>query len=395
MHAKGFDFNLREFAGSLGDLGTLIPLSIALVTINGLSFTSIFLTVGLFYVATGLYYRLPIPVQPLKVVAAIAIAAPADVTLPVMAATGVLFGAFLLFLGFTGMIDRLARIFTKPVVRGMQLSLGLILATKGISYIQSKALFIQDSGDEVLIGNVPVNVIIGIAGVILVLLLLNSRRFPAALIVIGAGVIIGAAYGAFSDTAWSFGPTDMEIFTPGLDDYTTALVLLVIPQIPLTIGNAIVGTTDVARTLFGGGERTRRATNRRFATSMGVANVGAGLLAAMPMCHGSGGLAAHHRFGARTGGANIMIGSVLVVIAVAFGAVGVTLLSSIPYAVLGVLLLFAGLELALLIKDVDQKRDLFVVVLIAGIGLATTNLGIAFGAGIVAERLIKWAKIGI
>jgi SulP family sulfate permease len=395
MHAKGFDFNLREFAGSLGDLGTLIPLSIALVTVNGLSFTSVFLTVGLFYVATGLYYRLPIPVQPLKVVAAIAIAAPADVTLPVMAATGVLFGAFLLLLGFTGMIDRLARIFTKPVIRGMQLSLGLILATKGISFIQSKALFIQDSGDEVLIGSVPVNVIIGIAGVILVLLLLNSRRFPAALVVIGAGVIIGAAYGAFSDTAWGFGPTDMEIFTPGLDDYATALVLLVIPQIPLTIGNAIVGTTDVARTLFGGGERTRRATNRRFATSMGVANVGAGLLAAMPMCHGSGGLAAHHRFGARTGGANIMIGSVLVVIAVAFGAVGVTLLSSIPYAVLGVLLLFAGLELALLIKDVDQKRDLFVVVLIAGIGLATTNLGIAFGAGIVAERLIKWAKIGI
>jgi len=216
MHAKGFDFNLREFAGSLGDLGTLIPLSIALVTVNGLSFTSVFLTVGLFYVATGLYYRLPIPVQPLKVVAAIAIAAPADVTLPVMAATGVLFGAFLLLLGFTGMIDRLARIFTKPVIRGMQLSLGLILATKGISFIQSKTLFIQDSGDEVLIGSVPVNVIIGIAGVILVLLLLNSRRFPAALVVIGAGVIIGAAYGAFSDTAWAFGPTDMEIFTPGL-----------------------------------------------------------------------------------------------------------------------------------------------------------------------------------
>jgi len=289
MHAKGFDFNLREFAGSLGDLGTLIPLSIALVTVNGLSFTSVFLTVGLFYVATGLYYRLPIPVQPLKVVAAIAIAAPADVTLPVMAATGVLFGAFLLLLGFTGMIDRLARIFTKPVIRGMQLSLGLILATKGISFIQSKALFIQDSGDEVLIGSVPVNVIIGIAGVILVLLLLNSRRFPAALVVIGAGVIIGAAYGAFSDTAWAFGPTDMEIFTPGLDDYTTALVLLVIPQIPLTIGNAIVGTTDVARTLFGGGERTRRATNRRFATSMGVANVGAwpSAQSESPCCHQS------------------------------------------------------------------------------------------------------------
>ena len=395
MHAKGFDFNLREFAGSLGDLGTLIPLSIALVTVNGLSFTSVFLTVGLFYVATGLYYRLPVPVQPLKVVAAIAIAAPEDVTLPVMAATGILFGAFLLVLSLTGLIDQVAKLFTKPIVRGIQLGLGFILITKGISFIQSRELFVGDSGEEVLVGGIPVNIIIGIAGVVLVLLLLNSRRFPAALVIVGAGVIIGAAYGAFSGTDWGFGPTDTNVFNPGLDDYATALVLLVIPQIPLTIGNAIIGSTDAARTLFGGGERTRRATNRSFATSMGVANVGAGLLAAMPMCHGSGGLAAHHRFGARTGGANIMIGSVLVLIAVAFGAVGITLLSSILYAVLGVLLLFAGLELALLIRDVDQRRDLFVVVLIAGIGLATTNLGIAFGAGIVAERLIKWAKIGI
>jgi SulP family sulfate permease len=90
-----------------------------------------------------------------------------------------------------------------------------------------------------------------------------------------------------------------------------------------------------------------------------------------------------------------MIGVVLAVIAVAFGVVGVTLLSSIPYAVLGVLLLFAGIELALLVRDVDEKRDWFVVFLIAGIGLATTNMGIAFGAGIAADRLIRWARIGI
>jgi SulP family sulfate permease len=187
----------------------------------------------------------------------------------------------------------------------------------------------------------------------------------------------------------------MEVFTPGLHDYATAVVLLVLPQIPLTIGNAIIGTTDTAKTLFGEGERTRRATNRRLSADMGLANIVTGLLAAMPMCHGAGGLAAHYRFGARTGGANIMIGAILVVIAVAFGVVGVTLLSSIPYAVLGVLLLFAGLELALLVRDVDQKRDLFVVFLIAGIGLATTNMAIAFGCGIVADRLIRWAKIGI
>ncbi|MFC1847891.1 putative sulfate/molybdate transporter [Chloroflexota bacterium] len=395
MRIRDFEFNLRELAGSMGDLGTLIPLSVALITVNGLSFTSVFLMVGIFYLFSGYYYKLPIPVQPLKVVAAIAIASPDKVTLPVMSATGILFGAFLLLLAFTGLIDHLSKLFTKPIVRGIQLGLGLILITKGIDFIQKRELFIQNSGDEVLVGSVPVNIIIGLVGVVLVLLLLNSRRFPAALVIVGLGVIVGVSYGAFSNTEWDFGPTSMTLLPAGLSDYTTALFLLVLPQIPLTIGNAIIGTTDAARTLFGKGEETKRATNRRFAADMGVANVAAGALAAMPMCHGAGGLAAHYRFGARTGGSNIMIGVIFIVMALAFGIVGVSILSSIPYAVLGVLLLFAGLELAILVRDVKERANIFIVFLIAGIGLATTNMGIAFGAGIVVSYMIKWAKLEI
>jgi len=183
----------------MGDLGTLIPLSIAMITVNGLSFTSVFLMVGIFYVITGLYYRLPIPVQPLKVVAAIAIASPEIITLPVMAATGILFGGILLLLSVTGLINWISRIFTKPVVRGIQVGLGLILITKGIGFIQSRELLMQNSGGEVLVGSVPVNLIIGLAGIVLVLLLINSKRFPAALVIVAAGVIIGAAFGAFSN----------------------------------------------------------------------------------------------------------------------------------------------------------------------------------------------------
>jgi sulfate permease, SulP family len=395
MRIKDFEFSLRELAGSIGDFGTLIPLSIALVTINGLGFSSVFLMVGLFYLAAGLYFRLPIPVQPLKVVAAIAIASPEKVTPDVISATGILFGAFLLLLSFTGLIDWLAKLFTKPIVRGIQLGLGFVLITKGINFIKEKDLFIEDLTNEAAIGSVPVNVIIGLIAVVLVLLLLNSKRFPAALVIVGAGVIVGAAYGAFDDTKWDFGPTDMDLFTPGLDDYWVALYLLVIPQIPLTIGNAIIGTTDTAKSLFGIGAATKRTTNRSFAASMGLANIPVGFLAGMPMCHGAGGLAAHYRFGARTGGSNIMIGLFFVIIALAFGMVGVSILSSIPYAVLGVLLLFAGIELALLVRDVTEKEDLFVVLLIAGIGLATTNMSIAFGAGIVVVQLFKWAKVKI
>ncbi|MDF1530269.1 MAG: putative sulfate/molybdate transporter, partial [Sedimenticola sp.] len=170
---------------------------------------------------------------------------------------------------------------------------------------------------------------------------------------------------------------------------------LVIPQLPLTIGNAIIGTTDTAKNLFGTGEATARVSNRHLSFGMGLANLFVGLMAAMPVCHGAGGLAAHYRFGARTGGSNIMIGLLFILIALGFGGIGIILLSAIPNAVLGVLLLFAGLELALLIRDITERRDLFIAFLIAGIGLATTNMSIAFVSGIIVARFLHWRRIDI
>ncbi len=143
MQIGTFKFDRVEFAGSLGDLGTLIPLSVALMVITGLSATSVLLMVGIFYILSGLYYRLPIPVQPLKVVAAIAIASPAKISLPIIAASGVIFGLILLSLALTGLIDWLAKFFTKPIVRGIQLGLGLILINKGISFVLRPELFIN------------------------------------------------------------------------------------------------------------------------------------------------------------------------------------------------------------------------------------------------------------
>jgi SulP family sulfate permease len=128
---------------------------------------------------------------------------------------------------------------------------------------------------------------------------------------------------------------------------------------------------------------------------MGLANLGVGIFAGMPVCHGAGGLAAHFRFGARTGGSNIMIGLLFVIIALFFGKIGINLLSCIPNAVLGVLLFFAGIELVLLLKDVKGRNDLFIAFLIAGISLATNNMGIAFMAGIFIERIIKARSIEV
>jgi len=214
MQIGAYRFDRVEFAGSLGDLGTLIPLSVSLVLVNGLSFTSVFMMVGLFYLVSGLYYRLPIPVQPLKVVSAIAIAFPEKVTLPVMSATGLLFGVFLILLAVTGLINQIARLFTKPVVRGIQCGLGLILIKKGISFILRKPLFVTGTGKIMLLQGLPVNLLIGILSFFVVLLLLTSRRLPAALMVVAGGIAAGIGFGAFEQLKLHLGPTPLRFFTP-------------------------------------------------------------------------------------------------------------------------------------------------------------------------------------
>lgn len=385
---RGYKFDRLEFAGSLGDLGTLIPLSVALIAINGLNATAVFLMVGLFYIGAGLYYKLPIPVQPLKVVAAIAIASELDAT--TIAASGYLMGAILIFIAITGLIDALAKIFTMPIVKGIQVGLGIILMIKGFQFVARQELLI--GGEPILVGDYSLNLIIGFIGFLIVLFLLTNKRLPAAIAVILFGLAVSISQGALSGISWSVGPVPLEIFQPTTDQLMAALILLVIPQIPLTIGNAVMATSDASKSLFGE-EKAKKSTFKALSTSMGLANLGAGALAGMPMCHGAGGLAAHYRFGARTGGSNLMIGAVMLVIAIVFGTIAIAVLSVIPYAVLGILLIFAGLELTMLIKGVKEKKDFFVVFIIAGIAVATTNMGYAFIVGIIVYYVIKYAKI--
>ncbi len=391
MQIGPYKFDRLELAGSMGDLGTIIPLSVALMLITGVSVTTVLLTVGLFYIVAGFYFKLPIPVQPLKVVSAIAIAFPEKVTLSILAAAGISFGLILLLLALTGLMDRIAKFFTRPIIRGIQVGLGLLLINKGIAYILKPELFINP---EMAAGfSHLLNPAIGVAGFITALCLLTNKKFPAALVLVVTGVVAGMLLGSLREATFALGPTPINLQTLTPADFSTALILLVIPQIPLTLGNAVIGTTDTCFTLFGRNPGTGRVSNRAFSVSMGLANLGTGLLGGIPMCHGSGGLAAHYRFGARTGGSNIMIGGIFLIIALGFGEMGIALLSSIPNGILGVLLLFAGLELALLIRDVSGKTDLFITFLVAGIGLATTNMGIAFFVGILTQGLIKWARI--
>jgi sulfate permease, SulP family len=386
-------FDRVEFAGSFGDLGTLLPIVVAMILINKLSPSAVFLSFGLFYLITGYYYRLPVPVQPLKAVGAIAIAYPLLITESVIGASGIIFGVILLLLSITGTVNALAKIFTQPVVRGIQLSLGLVFLRKGIELIVQKNLFL--SGVAGRFAEYNLNIILGVAVFLMVLALLDNKKLPAALAALAVGIISGLAFGGFDSLRFSIGPTEIGIISPTLKDFWTALIMLILPQIPLTIGNACVGTADTCCTLFPKNPLLSKTKAGNFALTMGLANLPAGFIGAVPMCHGTGGLAAHYRFGARTGGAPMMIGAIFVVMALAFGEFGFTLLAMIPNSVLGVLLIFAGLELCPLIRSLKTNEEYFVAILISGIALAVPNMAWAFGIGIAVDLFIRKMKIKI
>jgi SulP family sulfate permease len=285
------------------------------------------------------------------------------------------------------MLDRIARLFTQPVVRGIQLALGLIFLQKGIELVVTQKLFL--SGVTGNYSEYHLNLILGFLVFFMVLALLDNRKVPAALAALAVGIIAGLALGGLQGRPLAIGPTEMHPLWPSLGDFWTAFFMLILPQIPLTIGNACVGTADTCSTLFRDSPLLSRTTAGRFALSMGAVNLPAGFFGAIPMCHGTGGLAAHYRFGARTGGAPIMIGAIFVILALVLGELGLTILALIPNSVLGVLLIFAGLELCPLVRSLQTNEEFFIALLIAGIALAVPNMAWAFGIGILADLLIR------
>lgn len=388
-----FRFDRVELAGSFGDLGTLLPIVVAMILINKLSPTTVFLFFGLFYLITGFYYHLPIPVQPLKAVGALAIAFPDQITEPVIGAAGVIFGALMLLFSLTGFVDKLAKLFTQPVVRGIQLALGLVFLRKGIELIVGKNLFLSG-----VLGKYPgtsINLILGVVVFAIVLLLLDNKKVPAAIAAVCIGIIAGFALGGLGDQRLALGPTKISVMSFSAHDLWIAFIMLILPQIPLTIGNACVGTSDLCSTLYPKDPLLSKTTAGKFAFTMGIANLPTGFFGGIPMCHGTGGLAAHYRFGARTGGAPLMIGAIFVVLALVFGEAGFTFLTLLPNSVLGVLLIFAGLELCPLIRSLKTNEEFFVALLISGISLAVPNMAWAFGIGILVDLFIRKARIKI
>jgi len=395
-----YQFNRREFAGSLGDLGTILPLALGMILVNGLSAAGLFFSVGLFYILTGIYFGITVPVQPMKVIGAYSIAT--MMTAQQVLASSLLMGIILLAVGLTGTINIIGKYTPGSVIRGVQLSTGTLLIAQGMKMMMgsSKIQALYQTAEPYLkvqaIGTVPIGMIIGAAGIFITLFLLDNKKIPAGLVIVAAGLMIGLVLGNHKELSIirpGFFITGLMPFDfPQKADFMFAVFAVVLPQIPMTFGNAVIANADLSTRYFG--EKSGKMTYKSLCTSMAIGNFISFAMGGMPLCHGAGGLGAHYRFGARTAGSNLMIGFILIFLVLVLGDNIILILSMIPLSILGVLLVFAGGQLAMTILDVRERKSMFVVVLILGTTLAY-NLALGFGIGLVLANLLKSDRLSV
>ena len=367
---------IGDISGAVADLGVFVPLAAALVLVNGVHPAPLLIAAGGLVLSAGLFFRVPFPVQPLKALTALAVAQELDAD--VIHAAGLEIGLLFVVLAGTGLADRLSVFFTKSVIRSLQFAVGILLVlTAARLALEPPAVFGIAFGPAWV---VPLTV------VVLGLVAIASRLEwnPAAALILLTGLIAG-----WIVAAPAVGMPDLELpgfSMPGWSSFGTAFVLLVIPQVPLTYGNAVVGVGDLARDYFG--EAARKVTPRSVALSCGLGNFASALIGGMPMCHGSSGLSAHIRLGARTYVMNVMLGAALIVLGLAFSPYVLELFGVLPVWALAGFLAYAGLRHALLVLDLRGFR-LGIAVATGLAGIATGNLAITTAAAIVVDIAVR------
>ncbi|MEO8192582.1 MAG: putative sulfate/molybdate transporter [Gemmatimonadales bacterium] len=368
----GIRFDRNELAGAFGDIGTDLPLIVGMILAAGLHSASVLVMFGIMQYLTAITYRMPIPVQPLKAVAVIVITQ--KIAPGVLYGGGLAIGIAMLALTLTGGITWLARVVPKAVVRGLQLGLGIQLALLALrDYVQSDGMR---------------GYALAAVSFVIVIALLGNRRIPAALPVIALGVAYALAFRlSMTDFTNAAGFTLPRMQTISVNDVVTGFMVLALAQIPLSLGNSILATRQVAEDLF----PERALTVRKLSLTYAGMNLVNPFFGGVPTCHGSGGLVGHYTFGARTGGSIIIYGSIFVILGLFFSGGFQQVVQVFPLPVLGVLLFFEAAALMSMIRDQATDRDtMFIVVLV---GLIAAGIPYGYAIGLVVGTLLSHLKI--
>lgn len=365
---KTLSFNRNEWSGAFGDIGTDFPLIAGLILTGGLNVTSVLILFGLFQILTALAYRMPMPVQPLKAMATIILAQKLDPHL--LYGGGLAIGITMLLLTVTGSLQWLANHIPKSVIRGIQFGLGLSLAQLALgSYLPSEG---------------PPGYILGTIGFVIILSLLGNKKYPPALWIIFLGISYVLL---FKHPQFNFSQnihlTLPQFHIPPAQDILSGFVILALPQISLSLGNSIIAAEQTIKDLF----PEKRVPLRKIGLTYSAMNLISPFFGGIPTCHGSGGMAGHYIFGARTGGSVMIYGSFYLVLGLFFSQGANDWIRLFPLPLLGILLFFEALAMMTLVKDMlSLKTDLFIALTV---GAVILTLPYGYLTGMIAGTLMQ------
>lgn len=348
---------LGDLSGAFGDLGTLLPLAAGLVIVSGVDPRGFFVTFGIATILAGFAFRLPMPVQPQKAVAAAAIAEGWPATQVYGAALGM--GLLWLVIAATPLLPWIRRAIPAFIARGVQLGLAFTLGGQAVL---------------LLARSVP----LAIVGLILLAVTLRYR-------LLGIALTVGAAIAIMPRETLSlaFAPALPTLGLPDPSDTFSGMLRGGLTQMPLTLTNAIIATVVLSARYF----PDHPITERRLAVSTGLMGLGGALFSGGPFCHGAGGLAAQHFYGARTVWKNLIEGGLALILGLGFGPGLSSLLAAFPMPLLGSLLLLVALELLSSAQGLYGWQGWIAT----GMALVavTTNIGVAFVGGFVLATAVR------
>ena len=414
-----------ELNGAMGDLGTYIPIVLALTLARDLNLGTTLIFTGVYNIITGAIYGVPMPVQPMKSIAAEALS-DTGFGVPEIMAAGILTGGTLFVLGVTGLMQLVYRLIPLCVVRGIQLAQGLSFALTAVKYVRK----VQDLPKSKALGD---RHWFGLDGLVLAIVCLcfivivngageqshgcgdpgddlggpqrkdecARKRFgrvrkiifslPSAFLVFVLGVVLAFIRKPKVVHDIKFGPSSIEVVKFSRHAWKKGFVKGAIPQLPLSILNSVVAVCKLSSDLFPG----REFSATSLSVTVGLMNLVGSWFGAMPSCHGAGGLAGQYKFGGRSGGCVALLGTAKLILGLVLGSSLAHILSQFPVGILGVLLLFAGIELAMCSRDMNTKEDSFVMLICTAVSLVGSSAALGFLVGMIIYmilRLRNWTK---
>ncbi len=367
MKIKSFEFNLRELAGSMGDFGTLFPLAIGYIVVCDINPAGLLVMMGLANIVTGLVYRLPMPIEPMKVLAVVAIAQHWSPTM--VYASGFAMGIIWLLFAVTGVMGWIAKVTPNSVIRGIQVTLGVLLAIHSFKMISTWW-------------------VLGIVSILIVLVLRQNRYAPAAIVLMILGIVIMFIKGQFQQVNHSI--FTLPSFTSfSLEEIWQTLLLAGFAQIPLTATNAVIATSSLIKTYW----PDNPVSEKKLSLNMGIMNLIVPFFGGMPLCHGAGGLAGQYYFGARTGGTNIIEGVIEISMGLFLATSIAGLFAVFPTAIIGAMMFLVGIELTKFARDIRLTKDIIPMAVTLIISLIT-NMAYGFLAGLIVYHIMVKSRKG-